>query len=151
MSIRKIIRQVITEERLLNEIGEYDMSIIKKRNGRVLDSINIHGYELALVDFDFAGKTISLTYNDKGYFQPLQQQKQPSEYKGSDIVKIFRQLKPKVSEWVRKYGRIFVGSTNESRVRKYYKWLCSDLKCTPIQKMMDTSYGESQYAFVIER
>jgi hypothetical protein len=151
MSIRKIIKQVITEERLINEIGDYDMSMIKKYGGRVLDSINIQGYELALVDFGIAGKTISLTYNDKGYFQPLQQQKQPSEYKGSDIVKIFNQLKPKALEWVNKYKRITIGSTNESRVRKYHKWLCSDLKCTPVEKGPEMPHGESQYAFVIER
>lgn len=151
MSIRKIIKQVITEEGLLNEIGDYDMTMIKKHGARVLDSINIQGYELALVDFGIAGKTISLTYNDKGYFQPFQQQKQSSEYKGSDIIKIFRQLKPKALEWVNKYGRITVGSTNEVRVQKYHKWLCSDLKCTSVQKIGEMPHGESQYAFVIER
>ena len=150
MSIRKIIKQVITEERLINEIGDYDMSMIKQHGGRVLDSINIQGYELALVDFGIAGKTISLTYNDKGYFQPLQQQKQPSEYKGSSIVKIFRQFKPKVQEWVSKYGSIVIGSTNAERVQKYRKWLCHDLKCSdiPVNKM---PHGESQYGFIINK
>lgn len=150
MSIRKIIKQVITEERLLNEIGDFDMSAIKKYGGRVLDSINVQGYELALVDFGIMGKTISLTYNDKGYFQPLQQQKQPSEYKGSDIVKIFRQFRPKVQEWVNKYGSIVVGSTNKERVQKYRKWLCLDLKCSdiPVNKM---PHGELQYGFIINK
>jgi hypothetical protein len=145
--MKNLIRKIIKEE-LITEIGDYDMNMIKTHGGKVLDSVNINGYELALVDF-FQGKSVSLTYNDRGYSKPYQQQKQPSEYKGSDMLKIYRQFKLKVMDWAKKYGLMYVGSTNKSRVQKYHNWLCSDLKCSEISKQNDMPNGESQYVFTL--
>jgi hypothetical protein len=147
--LTRIVRRVIKESNELNEIGEFDMNIIQRHGGDVVESVNIGGFELALVHFKYVGYTISLTYNDKTYFKPESQKKQPTEYEGRDIVKIFRQFKPYVMDWIKKYKKISVGSTNKRRVQYYHKWICGDANCDEIKQYHDLHPGEPQYSFTI--
>ena len=133
----------------LNEIGDYDMDLISKNYGKVLESVNFEGYELSLVGFPM-GKSLSLTFNNKGYFKPGEQMKQPTEYKGRDILKIFRKFKPYVLDWARKYGEIHVGSINKQRVSYYHNWLCGDLKCSDVNSTPGFNRGEMQHFFTID-
>lgn len=146
--LTQIVRRIIKESSELSEIGDYDMNIITNNMGKVIESVNHNGYELSLVKFPM-GKSISLTYNNKGYFKPNEQMKQSMEYSGRDILKIFRGLKPHIIEWVNKYGKLHVGSINKRRVDYYYNWLCDDLKCGDINKGPGMNKGETQYFFTI--
>lgn len=146
--LTRIIKRVITESNQLNEIGDYDMDLITKHGGNVIEKVNIKGFELSLVEFPL-GKSVSLTFNDKGYTKPGEQKKQPSEYDGRDIIRIFREFKLYVKEWVDKYGLIHVGSANKKRVEYYYKWLCNDLNCGKVNEFLGFNPNEPQYSFEI--
>jgi hypothetical protein len=141
--LKKIIKSVI------NEIGDYDMDLINQHEGKVIEQVNIKGYELSLVEFPM-GKTVSLTYNNKGYFKPGEQNKQPMEYKGGDIVNVFKTLKPYIIDWVKKYNRIFVGTTNKKRINYYHKWICDDMECSRIMELPGFNPGEPQYSFWVK-
>jgi hypothetical protein len=149
MNIKKIIREEIEENIKINEIGDYDMNIITNNRGKVIELINQSGYELSLIKFP-KGKSISLTYNNKGYFKPKEQMKQSMEYSGGDILKIFRSFKPYIIGWVKKYGEIYIGSTNKQRVNYYHKWLCNDLKCGGINQNPGLNKNETNYYFTID-
>ena len=147
--LTRIIKRVINESNQLNEIGEYDMDMITKYWGNVIEKVNIKGFELSLVKFPL-GKTVSLTFNDKGYFKPGEQKKQPSEYDGRDIMKIFRSFKPYIIDWIDKYDSFHIGSTNKKRVEYYHKWLCDDLNCGDIKMIPGFNPGEPQYSFELK-
>jgi hypothetical protein len=70
------------------------------------------------------------------------------EYSGGDILKIFRSFKPYIIGWVKKYGEIYVGSTNKQRVDYYHKWLCNDLKCGGINQNPGLNKNETNYFYV---
>ena len=148
--LNRIIKRVINETNELNEIGDYDMDLITKNEGNVIEKENIKGFELSLIEFP-VGKTVSLTYNDKNSLGPGEQRKQPSEYEGRDIVRIFRQFKPYIKNWVDKYGLIHIGSTNERRTDYYRKWLCDDLYCSPIRVRVGFNRNEPQYSFEVDK
>ncbi len=148
MNLGRVIKE---ELKKLSEISDYDKSVINKHNGRVIEIINQNGYELALVDFGgIVGKTISLTYNNKEYFKPNQQQKQPTEYGGRDFIKISKHFFGVIKEWVDKYGKLSIGSTNKQRTEYYHNWLCSKLTCGSFKEYGKLPHGESQYGFTIE-
>jgi hypothetical protein len=141
--LKKIIKSVI------NEIGDYDMDLISQYRGKVIEQVNIKGYELSLIDFPM-GKTVSLTYNDKGYSKPGEQNKQPMEYKGGDTVNIFKTLKPYIIDWVKKYGIIFIGTTNKRRINYYHKWICDDMECGQVIVLPEFNPNEPQYSFWVK-
>ena len=146
--LTRIIQRVINETNELNEIGDDDMELITKNWGKIIEKVNIKGFELSLIRFPL-GKIVSLTYNDKGSLGPGEQRKQPSEYEGKDIIRIFREFKPYIKDWVDKYGEILVGSTNKRRTDYYHRWLCGDLKCSKIHELPGFNLGEPQYSFQV--
>jgi len=117
---------------ICNEIASSDLNLIHKYSGKVLEKYDISNYELALIDFGFAGKTVSLTSNNQPYWQQGAQDKKPSLNKKGDQISSIRKMIEIVKKWVNKYGRLTIGSDNKTRTKYYHNWFSKDMKCSDI-------------------
>lgn len=106
--------------REVNEVAMSDLGKIEKAGGKMVDSVKIGIYELALFKFDW-GLTISLTSNDKEYLVPQGMDKIATSSSIRDIIPIMRQFVEKIKEWIDKYGEINIGSANEKKAQFYFK------------------------------
>lgn len=137
---------------ILKEISKSDASIINFTKGKVIETFKINNYEIGLVKFEEGGiLSAYLTSDDKDIIFPGASDKKPTTNTNKTIITSFREMKKVLIQWAKKYGGFYVGSDNKSKVEFYHKWLCNDLKCTPIKNIGHSHiYKKDQYDFYVK-
>lgn len=127
---------IITEtqlKRMVNEINDTDLEMLKNMGAELVEEHPVGPYNLMLVQWESGEYEVAITTNDEPFTYP---EAQRHKTMGDDIKnprRLWSAVKDKLEEWLMIYGQLLIGSYNKSRVRKYHRLLnMIDMKTSEI-------------------
>jgi hypothetical protein len=114
----EIIKNIIREQ--LEELYSGDIESIAQHEGKVVESVIVGDYELALINI-WDGYRVALTHSDLSFFTPQSQTIKRDVEKHPRMKFPLKVFLDTLTKWCDKYEKISVGSFNPRNMAIYRK------------------------------